>query len=468
MDMPSPPLFGVSNNNWLEWAQAYTEGIINPDSIGLPDYLRMYETDDVIYSCTEYIKRAVIKGLGEYVNFDEDQQDFVRAQLKQMKGSFLKKCEAILTAPQNGFSVTEIIWKELPGGSTGLGGLQTLHPKSITFDLHRDGPLKNDLKWCKQWWRQSQWERDIPLNKAIILTHGEHFGSPYGCSDYRRAWKLWKAKEILLKAYLITLERYGSPLALATPSQSPGDKIKVDGKVMEVAKYLTACLDSLAHKGSMVVPPGTMIEIIKHQGGPLGKDFLDALIWLNEQMQLALGMPKLITGTGQVGSHTLGIQQADNFKVVTDGISDELTEALIEQLIKQLIVWEFGPQDDYGLFLCENFDAARAGQLAEVAKKLKEADIIDTQSLDDVNFFREEIGLDPWTQEELDALADRTQVFPGMPPMPGQPPVPGADVGKPRKPDSKAISFSGKRKRQAFARRELQRRILREVMRAAA
>jgi len=464
-EMPDPLDMGVANNNWLNWAMAYTEGTINPDSIGVDDYIRMYENDDVLYSSTEMIKRRVIKGLGEYVNFDETQQDHVRKGLKNIRGSFLKKCEGILMFGPIGFSVTEIIYGRAPDGGVTWRNLQTLHPKSLTLDIHRDGPDKGELKWIKQWWNQGRdRERNIPISKVIHIAHGNHWGNPYGTGDYKRAWRLWKAKEVLLKAYLITLERYGCPLTIAT-TPDPSARIMVNGKPIVASKYLTQVMDALSTRGSMVVPQGTEIEINRSQGGQLGQDFLDALKWLNEQMEASLGKPKLITGTGDVGSHSLGIQQSDNFDDVTDGHSDELTEALIEQMIRPYIEFQFGPQEDYGLFLCEHFDAGRAAQLADVANKLKQADIIDTQNLDDVNFFREEIGLNPWTEADMNALADRTMVAPGMPPMPGDPLA--AAGGTDPKPDTNSFSRAGRRRLQAYARRELQRRILREVMRAA-
>ena len=462
MPMPLPV-----NNNWLEWAMSYVEGTTNPDSQSLADYIKMHETDDVIFSSSEYLKRSVIKKLGDYVHLDKQEiQDFIRKIIKGMRGNFLRSASAMLTSVDFGFSVTEIVHCELPGGSIGFCDLQTLWPKSITFDIHRSGPLKNRLKWIKQWWRMGkQWEADIPINKAIVMTHGESFGNVYGVSRYKRAWPLWKMKQVLLKAYVITLERYGCPLSIARTGD-PNGKVNINGRIITTSKYLTEVMDSLSVKGSLVVPMGTEIEILKHQGGPLGADFLEALQWINQQMQLALGLPSLITGSGKVGSHSLGVQHAENFADIQDQIGEELQESILEQLVLPLVEWEFGPQDDYGMFLNEEFDPEKAAALAKVAKDLSDAGVVDMDKLEDVNFFREEIGLDPWTQEDLQSLIDRHQSFPEMPMVQGNADAPGQT--KTKNPDENAFSYAGRRRNRARARRELYARLSRSLTAEAA
>lgn len=58
-------------------------------------------------------------------------------------------------------------------------------------------------------------ERELPLNKVILYTHNGKFGNPYGTSRLKRCYKNWKIKDVILKAWALTCERYGSPYTIA-------------------------------------------------------------------------------------------------------------------------------------------------------------------------------------------------------------------------------------------------------------
>ncbi len=457
-----PEVTDILNNNWLQWAQAYCEGTLNPDRLKIEDYEAMGATDSDLFAAMEYLKRAVVRRIGDYTHRNEQIHDWMRAQLWGMAGSFIRRIESVLTALEYGFSVTEIGLKRNDDGGVGLLDLQTLHPRSVHLDLHRSGPMKNRLRWIKQWWRQSQWEKDIPISQAIVYTHGEAFGNPYGCSRYKRAWKYWKMKEVLLRAYAVTLERYGSPLSIAKAQDLSGKVRLADGQQMETGRYLTKVMDSLSTKGSMVVPTGVEVEILRNSGTKLGEDFLDALNYLDDKARLAVGAPSLLFGAGKVGSHSLGVEHKDTFGELVDSIADESSETLIEQLCRPLITWQFGPQadGDYGCFLNESFDPEKALKLADLAEKLDKAGLVDMDSLADVNRFREQIGLDLWTEEELQEQIERSRQFPIPPSALVANPDPSADSPEPRR-EPPGASFAGRRRTQAQMRRMLFRRLSR-------
>lgn len=448
----------VANNNWLTWAQAYAEGTENPDKINLPDYKKMLDNDDCIFSGMEYLERHILKTIGDYTHEKEEIETSIRRRLERMEGSFLGKCGEILGASLSfGFSVTEPIWR-LQDGELWPVDLQILNPTSIYLDIHKSGPRKNKLKWIRQWWRHGQWEADIPLHKAILYTHGGRFGNLYGTSRLKRCWSLWKAKQRLLAAYMITLERYGCPLSIAKCADPEGYVTTKSGRRMTLGQYLTEVMDSLSVKGSCVIPASVELEIIKHQGGPLGTDFLEALQWINQQMHLAIGLPSLITSAGKVGSHSLGQQHADSFNLLKEAIFDEFTEVLLEQLIRPMIEWEWGPQESYGLFLSEAFDVEQAKMLAELAKILIDAGIVDVDKLEDLNHFRAQQGLELWSEADLKDSLERAMEM--APPMLAPGAAASGSQAK-RNPDAHSFSRAGRHRNRERAKREMFRRLSR-------
>lgn len=459
------------NNNWLMWAQQYVEGLENPDKIPFSDYQKMMQTDETVYTAVEYLRQLILNQLGDYTHPEEAQQQLVRRNFQRMKGSILASIKNILSAIPYGFSVTEKLWSILPNGEVALSGLQTLHPKSITFDVHQQGQMKNELRWIKQHWRGFG-EVEIPVNKAIVFTHDFEFGNFYGTSRLKRAWKSWKMKEVLLKAYAITLERYGSPLTVAkTGNVAQLLQHPKTGEKVTAAAYLTEVMDSLSYKGSMVVPLGTELDIQKSGAVTVGSDFLSAITYLNRSISLAIGPPSLMFDAGTVGSQSLGQEHSKNFKLLVASIQVELTECLLEQLVRELLDYNFGPQDDYGMFQFEEFDPDLALKQAQIAEKLRDTGIVNMDDLDDVNHFREQQRLPLWTEDDLQraiAASKAADPFPTMDPMAN--PVADADAGEDTQPDSAGndpdadgFSIASKRRRALRCKAEMFRRISREA-----
>lgn len=464
------------NNNWLMWAQQYVEGLENPDKIPFSDYQKMMQTDETVYTAVEYLRQLILNQLGDYTHPKEACQKLVRRNFQRMKGSILTSVKNILSAIPYGFSVTEKLWHVNMNGEVALAGLQTLHPMSITFDIHQTGPMKNELRWIKQHWRGFG-EVDIPVNKCIVFTHDFEFGNFYGTSRLKRAWKSWKMKELLLKAYAITLERYGSPLTIAkTGNVAQLLKHPRTGEQVTATAYLTEVMDSLSYKGSMVVPLGTEIDIMKSGAATVGKDFLDAITYLNRSIALAIGPPSLMFDAGAVGSHSLGQEHSKNFKLLVESVNHEVTECLLEQLVREMLDYNFGPQDDYGMFQFEEFDPALALQLAKIAKELKDTGIVNMNDLDDVNHFREQQRLPLWNEDDLQRAIEDSKAadpFPEMDPMSNPladadaQPQPGDSPGR-SDPDADGFSIASKRRRALRVKAEVFRRISRERTGAAA
>lgn len=394
-DLSGVPL----NANWLHWANRWVDIMYNPDTIPLTEYERIYNTDETVFSGCQFMVHSILSRLGEYEHENEEIEAFVRRQFQQMYGSAKRAFAEVLSAVYYGFSVSEMVFRKdgKNGKGVGLAAIQTLHPQTIAMDLHKDGPLKNRVS---AFWQHYQGADavQIPANKVIHFVHEGAFGNPYGCPRLKRAWKSMFIKDVLLRAYGTCLERYGTPIAIGTANLT--SSVRHEGVEYTGAAFVGKMLDSLGKTGSLILPMGATADI-KYAPGGLGTDFLEAIRYCNRSIHQAIGLPSLIADAGSVGSYSLGQEHAATFERLLENILDDLIECLLDQLVRPLIETNFGPQEDYGDFQVDQFDAAQAKLIAEVSKLQVEAGLVDMNRLADMNHHREINGLPPLTEEDL-------------------------------------------------------------------
>lgn len=397
---PSIPL-GVLNENAFHWTRYTPEIYYNPDNISLETYERMYNTDETVFSGIEFLVMAALSRLGEYTHEDRKIEDFVRRQLVEMDGAFPKKVADIMTAAPFGFSATEIIWK-VTGREVGIQDLQTLHPATLHLDLHREGPLKNKPRAVYQFYQQDH-QVEIPLKKCILYSHGTSFGNAYGVSRLKRAYKSWYIKDIILKAWAITCQRYGTPYTIGKTNDK--GQVSVGGQQINKIDHLMNVLDSFGQTGSAVVGLEDVIETI-YAGTGYGDDFENLVAYCNKMIYRAIGLPSLIADHGKTGSYSLGKQHYTLFIQVLEDLFFETMDTILEQLIRPLIELNFGPQaNGYGMFAIEEYKVEDAKVLAETANLLASSGICNFANIEDVNHWRERIGLPLITEEELESSA---------------------------------------------------------------
>ncbi|MGE0493272.1 MAG: DUF935 family protein [Vulcanimicrobiota bacterium] len=388
------------NSNWWHWLGNYAEGYHNPDKITVEQYLYMADTDETVFSGLQFLVMSVLSRLGDYTHPDTGIEEFVRRNFQEMEGSLQQGVEEILTALAVGFSGTEILWRWREG-RVWLRGLQTLHPDTLTVDLHRAGPDKNKLAKVWQHWR-SQENVEIPLNKLIWYKHKGYFGQPYGRSRLKSAYKSWFIKEVILKVWARTCERYGSPYTVAQVKQANAQvQHPVTKATVSAFQYLGEVLDSMASTGSLVLPDTVEAQIL-YAPTRFGEDFESLVAYCNRMIYRALGLPSLIADNGQTGSYSLGKQHFKLFVLELEQLLNDLIETLIEQLVRPLIDMNFGPQEHYGDFTTENFEAEDEQMIAAAIKDLTEAGALSQDRIDDVNWMRERVGLPLLTEEDLD------------------------------------------------------------------
>lgn len=449
----SSPMVAVSNsalnNNFYQWVQAFgSTPFQNPDNLRIEDYERMIDTDETVFSGIEFVTLAALARLGEYTHSDGKIQDLVQESLEKMDDSFANAVSEILTAIWAGYSATEIIWRE-DKGRVMLGGLQTLHPNSVTLDIGRpgDGHLKNKLKQVIQFYGWGgQHQVNIPVDKCIVYSHRCRFGNLYGKSRLKPAHKSWWLKDVALTAWGLTLQRYGSPHVVG--KVGPGNVV-IGNQTVDSFTYLSQMIDSLSAKGSLVVDKNTEVDFL----WPLrtfGGDFEMFVAYCNKMIYRALLLPSLVADHGSSGSYSLGQQHFDLFALSLEELLLEVTEVLLEQLVRPLIEFNFGPQDDYGEFGLENFQADDEKMLSELFKNLVDAGTIDKTRLEDVNWMRLRVGMPELSPEDFE---------PSLPEMPLLPTSqdPNADPNAPpanAKVQEKQFSTSWAGRKRRFLQRK--------------
>lgn len=434
------------NNNWYYWLQGLTGlPFINPDSLRVEDYERMVDTDETVFSGVEFVTLAALARLGEYTHQDGKIEGYVRESLERMQGSFANAVSEILTALWSGFSVTEKLYR-YDSGRIWLDGLQTLHPSTVTFDMGRpeDGRMKNRLKSVLQFYMGGTEQIEIPASKCIIYSHRARFGNLYGRSRLKPGYKSWFLKDMALKAWGLTLERYGSPHVVGKVNQG---NIQVGGATIDAFTYMAQMLDSLSAKGSLVLPADGSTDVqFQWPTRPFGPDFEAFVAYCNKMMYRALLLPSLIADHGQTGSYSLGQQHFDLFALSLEQLLLELTEVLIEQLIRPLVDVNFGPQDDYGEFAIENFQADDQKLLAEIFQLLVNTGVVDPSRLEDLNHMRLQMGLPELSPEDIE---------PSEPMMPNAPAEEEPDEELDPEPERFVTSWAGRKRR--FLKRRFRR-----------
>jgi phage gp29-like protein len=377
----------------LNWVLSQFDGtVFNPDSISVQEYQRMLDTDETVGAAFDFLVLVVLTMLGEYHHENPQIAQFVHDALEQMKGSFIRTLEDMLSYLWAGFSVTEIVWN--PEGTTvKLEKLATYHPATISFRVDDSGNLKEIVQrrlFAAQ-------EAVIPPDKAVLLVRGGRFGNLYGQSLFKRIRKNWLLKDAFLKMWGRALDKFGTPLVVAVV---PDAEVKdpETGEDIHQLDYAVKVLANLQNGTALAFAKSADqapdIKALTTGGAGVGEAFSQAIQYLNKMICRGLLIPSLVIDEGmRTGSYALGASHFDAFYLAARAIYQDLTENLLEQLIRRLIDYNFGPQTDYGTFTEQPPDAESMKLYAEAFRQLVDAGFLDPQVAEDLRWARSKLGL---------------------------------------------------------------------------
>lgn len=413
---PSSASVGVvQSRNLIEGVHQIAGWLQNPDEIRLETYKRMVDTDETVATGVEFLALAATSRLGEYVNEKHPEaQEFIRQALEGMRGSFaLVVFELLETAFWAGHAVAEIV-VDYRDGAFWPREVVVLNP--MTYVLKADlsgGPRHGQLETVTQW-PATTWEAPLPAEKVLHLAHRSRWGNPYGTSRLRRAYKSWFIKDRTLQAWGLTMERYGTPLAVVR-AKNPGTTVLgPDGRMQQKSDYLLGVLQNLVNSSGMVIDLEEAIEFLQ-SNRDVGSDFQTIQNHLNRMVMRSLLVPALVFENTETGSYSLGMTHFDVFLLGLESILQEVTEVLLEHFIRPILTWNFGENlESWGTWAVEPMKPDDLKLWSEVYVALTQAGFITPELREDLTKVRERFGFDP--VDRLPMLPPPAAPFDGEPP----------------------------------------------------
>jgi len=258
--------------------------------------------------------------------------DLVRFALGRLRGSVTRILLNALDALAHGYSVQEInyalcdeepwrgyvVWHSIKSKPPRLFRLQTDEYRNLrALYLRLPGAE----------------ERPLRAEKFLIYSYNGTYESPFGRSDLRAAYKHWWAKQLLLKFWLLSLEKFGAPTVKGVvPRHVP------DAERQELLRVL----DRLQQETAVVLPEDVQVELLEGKS-PMGAAYLQAVQFHNREILRAILGQTLATDEGlRIGSLALGQVHYRVMQMVLRVLRRELAEEVIEaQLFRRLVELNF-------------------------------------------------------------------------------------------------------------------------------
>lgn len=372
----------------------------NPDDLVTKKGYAVYDqmqTDAQVAACLRVKKFAVLSrgwGIHAASASAEDQQaaEFLRFCLSDMRGSVQDLLFNVLDAVAKGFSICEIVYREIGkgpfAGKIGLAAVKSKDPSLFSFDLDEflnvralvtKTPKGESAKLT------ADGER-LPVEKFIIYSHMPRYESPYGQSDLRAAYKHWWSKDIILRFYNRYLEKYGSPTAKGSYKR---------GTPRAQQDELLRVLDKIQQETAIVIPEDVTIELLEAQrGGEAG--FISALEFHDKQIAKAILGQTLTTDEGsRVGSLALAKVHLQILRYQLEKLKRDLEEVVMgEQLIRRLVDLNY-PGRGYPRFTLGSLEDRDLASLGDLIVKLVNGGIVKA----DEGWIREELQIPDFRSE---------------------------------------------------------------------
>jgi phage gp29-like protein len=289
--------------------------------------LKLYETvaqDDQVKSCVQQRISAVISrdwGVepGDDSKPAQQAAEFIEQELKNLQWDRIN--EKMLWGSFYGYSVGEIMWRR--GDKIGIDDIKVrnrrrfnfgtdLQPKLITLE----DPLGEDLPDQKFW---------------HFCCGGDNDDDPYGRGLAH--WLYWPTffKRSDMRWWVTFLEKYAQPTRLGKyqPGASETDK-----------DTLWQAMDAFGTNGKMMIPEGTMIELLEAARAG-GADYQGMLDICNAAISKIVLSQTMTTDNGSSESQANVHQDVKDDIVKAD--ADLVCSSFNEGPVKWLIDWNFPP-----------------------------------------------------------------------------------------------------------------------------
>lgn len=386
----------------------------NPDELmqnkGYKVYRRMM-MDDQVKACLRFKQYSVISRSyyfdvkeNEEGNPDpqhEEMADFFEAVISHLRGSWTDKLIEILSAMENGYSITEKVFEPFTWDGRAMWGIRDLKTRpfesfntGITTDAH------GNIEKIEQ--VSGAMKVELPLDKVIHFVYQPDRDRVFGESDLRACYRAWWSKDITIKFWNIFLERMAGGFNHAKVTGNLSDAQKAD--LQKTIANITA--------STGIITPDT-VDITQMQPHTTTA-YRDAIASHDKAISKSLLVPNLlgISEQDSVGSYSQSQTQFDAFMFVLEHIGNCLAEALNEQLFRDLALWNFGTED-FPAFRWEEMSEDRKGKIAAMWSDLVSKGAV-TKSDTDEAYIRRLVGFPEKAEEEEpeDPIPGEGEIFP--------------------------------------------------------
>jgi hypothetical protein len=396
-----------------------TAGFLPPPwKVPLHDVRELVQLDETVSACLDFIQLAISSRIGEYCHDDPEIQEFVRLNFELLDGSTYSLYKSLLSMLWAGFACIEIN-TVFNGSKLWLYSLDEIPADTVLFHINQErGSLDYAKIDCIIQNYSLPNETKIPIEKCIYIKNdmpGVSSYDPYGVSRIKCIYSVLKNKFKLLKDWANALEKFGSPIIKYQLEN--GKKKVVNPDYPAKSSEKTATAEELAEAQILqqdklkgwVYDKSSNIDL-EFPPSELGKNFRDAVEYYNRMIMRGLLIPSLVLDNGDVGSYSLGSKHFELWQMSIDSITTNITETLLEQLIRPLIIANFGAVDSFGRFQL-NETKEELNAWADMYNKIASLNVIDYNSIDDVNTIRGNVGLDPLDEDQIGELQAQGEAY---------------------------------------------------------
>jgi hypothetical protein len=362
-----------------------TQPIPNSDKFKI-HYAEMVQEDETIGTGLDYLSGRVLSKIGAYVHEDERIKEFVDDCIENIHGTMKQSRKSVIyNAFGFGYGVGE--YTVTPHeGQWRLSSLSVYDPLSLSFIPKKREDGSYTIGTVVQKVSGSE-DIKIPADKCLIFTNGNS-STPYGNPLLRRCYRWWIFKKAIPLLWSISLERFGTPIMYG--------KANTPATVDAMAE----AFENLASKAYLITDINSEISAIAGLTG--GGEFAVADELCDKKIYRAMYLPSLLASGENGGSYALGGIHLELFDYQTTTYAEEYKEIELEQLWRPLIEFNFGPQDDYGDFVInDSMPIDEKLKMASLATALAATGMLEPK--DDMNVFREALGLKKLEDEDMSA-----------------------------------------------------------------
>lgn len=323
-----------------------------PVSGTLPYHLYdQMERDGMVMAALTIKKQAVLAHSWKIVGEDKERVAFIKEVFQQMEGSPRNILFQAMDAFAKGWSVQEINYK-MHKGKLMISSVRSKDISQFGLKTDRFGRTTGLLLQIP-----GETEEALPLDKFVVFSYRRSYGRLKGQSDLDGAYRHWQAKNTLLTAWRIHLERHASPTMLGRYQRglSPDEQSKLLGS-----------LNQMADATAIVFPDEVEVTSLEVGRGQ-SQGFMDAIDFHNREMARVILGQTLTTDEGRrVGSLALGKVHLQVLMLQVNAIRQELADTVMtEQVIRPLIELNFGegeiPRFEFEPIQIEAFTSGRIG-----------------------------------------------------------------------------------------------------------